>query len=279
MTDKILLCVDLSYQVYRASAAHPMLTCGDEFTGGLYGFLSTLAKTIRETRATHIVFCQDRKPYLRSKTYPDYKLLRKKGSDEELLKRHKESMVMVLALLADMGLPVWGIDGFESDDVIAFCVEKYRHRFRRIYAASNDSDLFQWLWVPNFEIYTKDIHNTYTAAKLWTALGVTPAEHVVMCALTGTHNDIAGIAGVGPATALKAITTPSVMRDYRGKYGDLIDRNIGLIKLPHPDFPRIACLPKYKGCFDQRAFVRWLSRYDIDVTQSMVNAFEQLDQG
>ena len=68
--ERILVCVDLSYQVYRASAAHPMLTSRRVFTGGLYGFLQTFAKTVRETRATHVAFCQDCKPYRRSLEYP-----------------------------------------------------------------------------------------------------------------------------------------------------------------------------------------------------------------
>lgn len=277
MKPKVLLCVDLSYQVYRASAAHPMLSCDQVFTGGLYGFLVTLAKTIRETGATHIAFCQDRKPYLRSRVYPEYKQIRKKTADDDLLQRHKESMVLVLSFLRAFNFPVWGVDGFESDDIIGHCVAKYRHRFDRIIAASNDSDIFQWLWVPNFAMYTKDINNLMTEHRLWQALQVTAKEHPLMCALTGTHNDIAGIQGVGPKTALKAIRDPAVMRTFRADYGAMIDRNLALIKLPHPEFPRIASIPAYTGGFNQRELIRWLDRYDIDTTQSMVNAFEQLE--
>ena len=274
---RFLLCVDLSYQVYRASAAHPMLTCRDMFTGGLYGFLMTLAKTIRETHATHIVFCQDQKPYLRSRDYPEYKQLRKKNVDDELLKRHKESMGYVLKLLGELGLPVWGLPGFESDDLIAHAVKKYRHRFTRICAATNDSDLFQWLWVPNFYVYTKDATNVIAEDDLLRTTGLTPAEFMLATALQGTHNDIAGIPNVGPKTATKAVKDASLLRKYRESHGDVIDRNLALIQLPHPEFPGITSLPEYRGGFNQRDFVRALSFYDIDVTMSMINAFEQLE--
>src|SRR6188768_1899383 len=110
--DRVLLCVDLSYQCYRASAANPHLTSRRVFTGGLYGFLMTMGKMIRETRATDVAFCQDVKPYLRSKTYPEYKQLRKKAADEELLERHKESMPMILECLQICGVKPWGVPGF-----------------------------------------------------------------------------------------------------------------------------------------------------------------------
>lgn len=274
---KVLLTVDLSYQCYRAAAAHPMLTCRDVFTGGLYGFLVTMAKIVRETQATHMVICQDRKPYLRSKAYPDYKLLRKKSADDELLKRHKQSMALILDLLEMLDYPVWGIDGFESDDLAAHAAIQNRHRFDWVFAATNDSDAFQLLWIPNFGIYSKDLASVMTGKKLMQAQGLTPDEFMLMTALTGTHNDVAGIPKVGPVTAKNAIANPALMRSLRDSHGDVIDRNLGLIKLPHPEFPRIAKMPRWAGGFDQRAFIRHLARYDIDVTMSMVNAFEQLD--
>jgi DNA polymerase-1 len=276
VAQKILLAVDLSYQVYRAAAAYPMLTSGDTFTGGLYGFLAIWAKTMRESRATHVVFCQDRKPYLRSLTYPDYKQLRKKNADDELLQRHKESMGLVLDLLHSLGLPVWGMQGYESDDLIAHVVRRYAAFFDYIYAHSNDSDLFQLLTVENFGIYHKDAKDVMTRKLLMETLEVTPDEYMLATALTGTHNDIEGIHRVGIKTALKALRDPSLMRIYREKHAAVIDRNLELIRLPHPDFPAEARLPSYRGGFDDRQLYRLLGRYDIDCTASMLAAFEQI---
>lgn len=275
---KTLLAVDLSYQVYRATAAHPMLTSRRIFTGGLYGFFVTFAKIARETRATSVAFCQDVKPYRRSLIYPEYKQLRTKNRDEDLLRMYKQSMRLVLEVLEECGLQPWGIEGFESDDLIGHCVMKYRHRFSRLYAASNDSDLWQLLRYPNFHIYRKSLADVVTPASLNDAFGqpITPDEHMLMTALTGTHNDIAGIDGVGTVTALKAIRDPSLMRKLRERHGELIDRNLALIKLPHPEFPRAAPLPVH-GKFSPRTLIRALGRYDVDVTASMVSAFEALE--
>lgn len=272
-----MLCIDLSYQTYRAAAAHPMLTSRRVFTGGLFGFMVTFAKIVRETRATHVVFCQDRKPYLRSLVYPEYKQIRKQKRDEELLKMYNQSMKLVLECLDAIGAVVWGIDGFESDDLIGHCVVKYHNRFDYIYAASNDSDLFQLLDAPNFLIYSKSITDCTSGESLLRKTGLTPQQFSLMTALTGTHNDIAGIAGVGPVTAKKAVLDPSVMRQQREKHAAIIDRNVALIKLPHNEFPWKEPLPKrWDGDFSSRDLIRYLGGYDIDVTNAMIQAFEQI---
>lgn len=272
----VLLAVDLSYQTYRAAAAHPMLTCDDVFTGGLYGFLSTLGKMVRETEATRVVFCRDTKPYKRSAMYPQYKQLRKKSADDELLKRFTSSLELVTATIEALGHEPWAIPGFESDDLIAHAAIKYRHRFDRIYAGSNDSDLYQLLYLDNFAIYGKDIADVMTGERLLKTQGLTPEQHALMTAMTGTHNDVEGIPMVGPVTAKKAIADPALMRHYRSKWADVIDRNRTLIKLPHAEFPREARLPQGRPGFNARKLYSSLGRYDIDCTAAMLSAFEQI---
>lgn len=276
MTTRVLLAVDLSYQTYRAAAAHPMLTSRRTFTGGLYGFLTTFAKMVRETRATDVAFCQDVKPYRRSETYPEYKQIRKKNADEELLKMYKQSMSLVLETLKGAGLTVWGIPGFESDDLIGHCVAKYRHRFHAIYAASNDSDLYQLFTASNFYVYRKSIADLMHRKVLMDKHGLTPAQFMMATALMGTHNDIEGIRGVGIQTAVKAVLDPALLRSYREKHAPLIDRNLALIKLPHPDFPHDAAIPTRHADFKPRELYRQLGYYDIDVTPSIERAFQQL---
>lgn len=279
MKRKVLLLVDLSYQCYRASAAHPMLRDSDDrFTGGLYGFLAALAKQIRESRATKVVICQDRKPYKRSDIYPEYKLLRKKKQDDELLERHKESMPYILSALEAIGLPLWGVQGYESDDMVGHAVRKYRHRYDSIVAASNDSDLFALLKYRGFFVMSKG-DEWMSAQRLMQKHGVTPDEYVLMTALTGTHNDIAGIPRVGPMTALKAIKDPALMRKLRDGYAEVIDRNLRLIQLPMPGFPSHLELPRNDKRFSPRDLYKFCALFDIDATGAMCDAFEQVSQG
>lgn len=278
MKPRVLLAVDFSYQCYRAAASHPTLTRArdDLYTGGLYGFLQSFGKAVRETRATDVLICLDSKPYRRSLTYPDYKQLRKASADDGLLELKQLSGTLILELLALMGVPVWAVPGFESDDLIAATVEVHRSRFVRIYAQSNDSDLYQLLHRPGFAVYRDDINTAVDAQRLSDRTGLTPSEFMLATALMGTHNDIEGIKGVGEKTSAKIVKDPALLRKYRDSHGALIERNLGLIKLPHPEFPRSALIPQRTKTASSRDLYRWLARYDIDCTLQMVNAFEQI---
>lgn len=275
--ERILLAVDFSYQLYRATASHAMLTSGDRFTGGIYGFLQSFGKMIRQTRASHVIFCRDSKPYRRSAIYPSYKMLRKKRQDDELLKKYQESEPYVLDLLRDTGLPLWSVAGFEADDLIAHCVSRHRNRWDRIVAASNDSDLYQLLWCRNFAIYRGEIRMVTQCTDLFGA-PLSTEDYMLMSAIQGTHNDIEGIPGIGPITALKIIRTPGKLRELKAKHGALIERNLELIKLPHGDFPKAEAIPGRTEPFSARKLYRSAGAFDIDVTSNMLDAFEQVNR-
>lgn len=277
---RVLLCVDMSYQVYRAAAAHPNLSCRRSgkhiFTGGLYGFLVTWAKTMRETRATHVAFGLDVKPYVRSLAYPQYKDLRKKAMDEDLKQKFAESFPMVLGALESAGLTAWGVPGFEFDDLVAHAVRKYRHRFDTIYAASNDSDIFQlFSYTDRFRVYRKDLATCMHRALLLKETGLTPEQYMLVTALMGSHNDVEGIPRVGEVTAIKAVKNPALLRSYYAQHGALIERNLSLIRLPHAQFPQGERIPG-PGPYNPRQMYRYLSVYDIDVTGAIERAFEQV---
>ncbi len=278
---RVLLTVDLSWQIYRNCAAHPQLQTPDgTFTGGLYGFMQSFSKAVRETEATHVVVCRDSKPYRRSIDYPKYKQLRKTAADPELKRMYDESEPIILDLLDSLGVPVWAVAGFEADDLSGHAVRVYRSRFDRIFANANDSDLFQLLDAPGFSVYRDSIKTAIDREALFKSHGLTPAEFMLASALQGTHNDIEGIAGVGPKTAAKAIRDPAAMRALRASHAKVIDRNLALIQLPHPTFPRGERLPSsLPKRFDARALYRWCSKYEIECTLSMVNAFEQINRG
>jgi len=274
---KTLLAIDLSYQCYRAASAHSTLrSIEGEFTGGLFGFMVTMAKVIRECGADEVVVCQDVKPYRRSLEYPEYKMLRASTADEEIREKYLISVPQVLEMLHVVGIPVMSYPGFESDDCIGHIVSQHRHRYHAIYAASNDSDLYALFECPWFKVWRKGPDDVMDYWKLKAETGLEPAEFSLASALMGTHNDIAGIYGVGLKTAAKAVLNPGLLRQYYEKHRDMIERNKRLIKLPHADFPRDAPVPKAHKSFDARELYRWCAKYDINVSTSVVNAFEQV---
>lgn len=274
---RTLLLVDLSYQTYRACAGYPNLMSAErEPTGGLFGFMTLLAKTINDTEADHVVICQDRRPYRRSELYPQYKMLRKDNEDKELKEKVNAALVQVLGMCKVVGLPVLGVDGFESDDIVGHFVHTQRGRFGTIYAASNDSDLYQLFWCPWFKVYRKSgMENVMDAVALKRETGLEPAQFVLAAALMGTHNDVEGIKGVGIKTACKAVRDGGMLRMYREQHRELIERNERLVRLPYEGFPRETALPSM-GKFRVRDLYRYCARYDINVTGQMINAFEKV---
>lgn len=275
---RVLLLVDVSYQCYRACAAHPLLRDGDDnFTGGVYGFFQNLGKALRETGATSLVLCADSKPYVRSRDYPDYKLLRKQTADPELAERVADQKPKVLAAMAALGWDAWAAPGFESDDLIGHAVLRGRSRHSRIYAMANDSDLYQLFDdVPHFAVYSKDIADVWDGARLAREHGLTGAEYAHATALMGTHNGVEGIAGIGIKKAVQAVKDPARMRALRALHGDVIDRNRGLIRLPHAELPRDAAPPAPRLAGHRKQLYSALGVHDIQVTSSLITEFERL---
>lgn len=280
---RVLLLVDLSNALYRACASHLDLSYRDVFTGGLYGFMSAMAKTVRETEATDVLVCRDTKPYLRSKAYPAYKMLRAGGDAEpgDLRQLYIESEPHVLELCKVLGWPVTGLQGFEADDMIASAVVWHRSRFDAMFAASNDSDLYQLLDCKRFRIYRGGNGMVKTQVVTGDTLAeshkLTPAQYMLATALQGTHNDVEGIPGCGEVRSRAAARDPVLLRKYRDGYAEVIDRNLSLIKLPHAELPRQS-LPA-RGPFNLRSLYRFTRAFDIQVTSGMADSFEQIDKG
>lgn len=274
-----LLAVDLSNQIYRAAHAHNQLSFDGVFTGGLYGFMQSVSKAIEVSGATDLLVCMDMKPYKRSLAYPTYKLLRKTAVDPEMKEMYNDSLPLILDLLDVIGVPTWGIPGFECDDLIACVTRRLRHRFEIICAMSGDSDLFQLFDVPGFRMY-KDAKQPLVDAKKFGQLHnwITTEEFILASAMAGTHNEIEGVKGVGLITAIKILKDPVKLRAFRHTHEELIERNLGLIRLPHIELPHEPIpLIRERGRIDHtRALYKFCGRYNIQTMPWVTRAFDSV---
>lgn len=278
MRDRLLV-VDLNNQVWRATSSHQGLTSGSTFTGGLYGFLISLCVAIKENKITRVVVGTDSKPYLRSEEYPAYKTLRKKDKDPEqaelMFAAFSQSLGLVKELCRICGFPIWEVPGFEYDDLVAHVVRKYGHRLDAVVALSNDSDIAQLLDNQHFSIYKGKQKGSYRLKEFREEFpGIEPRDMPLMLAMAGTHNDIQGIFKVGPVAAIKAILDPARMQALRSKHAAIIDRNLPLIRLPHPKFPRELRIPGHEKQLAQRDLYKFFGRYDIELTKYILDSLE-----
>ena len=123
------------------------------------------------------------------------------------------------ALEAD-GFPVWRVDGFEGDDLIATATKKLTETYvcshsgasvtlpleHRVLIASADKDLLA-LVSDRVEVHSTRAGNRMGPAEVREKLGVDPCQVVDYLTLVGdTADNIKGAKGIGPKTAVAMLT-------------------------------------------------------------------------
>jgi DNA polymerase-1 len=277
---RVLLVVDVKNQVYKATATHLGLFHRRTFTGGVFGVMSALFRAIIVAQATHVVFATDAPPYVRKAFFDGYKSTRKKDPDDDLVKKVGATIPLLRSFLDRMSIPHWELQGFEYDDLAAHAVLQYGHRFDRVVAMTNDSDLYQLFDEhPEFAVY-KGKGELYTRADFDKEFpGVTKEHWIRMLCLQGTHNEVPGIAGVGPVNARKAAFDRRVWARYVFDHADIIHRNRRLIELPHHEFPQQASFRvRAHDTIDVRDLVLFCGELDIKLQRDWVIAVKQLQQ-
>ena len=112
--EKIML-IDGNSIANRAFFGVPMLTnAKGEYTNAVYGFFNILLKLVDEEKPEHIGVAFDLKaPTFRHLKYDNYKGTRK-GMPDEL----RSQMPIIKELLESMGIKLYGIEGYEADDIL-----------------------------------------------------------------------------------------------------------------------------------------------------------------
>ena len=241
---KTLLLIDGNNTAIRNLSVNKFLSYGDEWTGGLYGSISEIVTYMNENvQPSGVVFCTDTKPYLRDKDYPNYKGDRKKKEYDEKdapagwdwydaladAKRQLEEFCEVA------GYPYWSLLGYEADDLIALCVEKFVEDYDEIHILSNDTDLNQLFVHDNVRIWKKigKGKQLYSPKDFVEQFQFEPEWWCFYTALVGTHNGVPGIKGIGAKTALKIIQSPDKTEEIIDKYEKELGEKLNLIELPY----------------------------------------------
>ncbi len=137
----LLLVIDGHSMVFRAWFAIPerLTSASGVETRGAYGFLTTLIRTIRDHKPTHIAITFDtRAPTFRDELFDEYKAQRP-PIDPEL----HEQIPMVEGIMAAMKVPVYKIDGWEADDVVGTIVNRAESEGMRSLILTGDADQLQ----------------------------------------------------------------------------------------------------------------------------------------
>ncbi len=201
-TKKQLYLIDGSAFLYRAfHAIRSLATAGGHPTNATFGFTRILLKLLKEKAPTHAAVLFDVKgPTFRHDMYKEYKANRP-PMPEELAVQIPDIKRMIRAL----NIPIVEKPGFEADDLTGTLARTAQEDGFQVVMVTGDKDFIQLitddctLWDP-----MKDTITDIEAVR--TDKGIEPLQFIDVLGLAGdTSDNIPGVKGVGPKTAIKLI--------------------------------------------------------------------------
>ena len=293
-TDKLLVLIDGSSYLYRAFHAMPPLTnANGQATGAVYGVINMLRTLIDEYRPDYIAVVFDAKgKTFRDDMYDQYKANRPPMPDE--LRTQIEPLH---ATVRAMGLPCIVEAGVEADDVIGTLAQQAAASDIRSVISTGDKDMAQ-LVNDHISLINTMNNKTLDREGVIEKFGLPPEQIIDYLALIGdTSDNIPGIPGVGPKTAVKWFNQYGSLDEIinqadtiKGKIGEKfranmaqlpLSRQLTTIKLdvplsetPETLQPQPADNEALRDLFQQLEFKRWIDELENATTSSQPSADE-----
>ena len=141
-SEKKLFLLDAYALIYRAFFAlskNPRLNSKGVNTSAIMGFLNSLYEILKNERPTHIGVAFDvAGTAQRQVEYSEYKANREKMPDDL-----RESIPYIIRLIEAFNIPVYGVEGYEADDVIGTLSKKAEQQGFVTYMMTPDKDFGQ----------------------------------------------------------------------------------------------------------------------------------------
>ncbi len=207
--NKKLVIVDGSSYFYRAYFAIRGLATKEGFpTNAIYGFVQMIRKVLKELKPDYFAIAFDSKgPTFREEKFKEYKAQRPEMPDDLMIQ-----LPYIKEIVDAYNIPRLEMEGYEADDIIGTLVEKFRGKVD-IIIISGDKDLFQ-LVGKGVVVYDTMREIKYDEDGVVRKLGVPPEKVVDYLALVGdTSDNIPGIPGIGPKTAVKILSQFNSVED------------------------------------------------------------------
>jgi len=195
----------LIYRAYFALINTPLTTSKGSLVNAVFGFWSIVLRGFQDVKPDYVIACFDLPaPTFRHEQYTDYKATRRAMPDDL-----RDQFPIVREIITAFGVPIYQLEGFEADDLIATLVHQAEEREVDTTIVSGDLDLLQIVSDQTTLMTTRGgVQQTtfYDPAKVMERYGLRPEQMVDFKALKGdTTDNIPGIAGVGEKTAAKLV--------------------------------------------------------------------------
>lgn len=230
---KKFVIIDGNALIHRGfHAIRPLFTKSGEMTNAVYGFTTVLLGVLKKEKPDYIAVTFDKKgPTHRHVAFKDYKATRIKAPDELY-----GQIPRIKSIVTALNMPIFEMDGFEADDVIASLVAKTEDAGLDTVIVTGDKDTLQLVSdhvtvASPVKGYNEVFY--YTPQSVVEKLGVTPKQVIDYKALCGDSSDnIPGVHGIGPKTCVELLgkygTLESIydhLSEISGKVKDKLEKN------------------------------------------------------
>jgi DNA polymerase I len=208
MKNKKFIIIDamaMAYRAYFAFISRPLTTKKGEPTSAVYGFLNQLLRILEENRPDYIAVAFDSKEKtFRHDRYDKYKSSREAMPDDMI-----PQLGRIKDIINALNIPLYILPGYEADDIIGTAVKRAEKKGMISFVITPDKDYNQMVTDKVKLIKagkSLDEILIYDVAKVKEEFGFAPKQMIDYLALIGDKSDdIPGIAGIGPKTAIPLI--------------------------------------------------------------------------
>lgn len=192
---------------YGIMGSKALTTKDGMYTNAIYGFLAIMFKIVEDLNPEYMAVSFDLKaPTARHKLYEQYKANRH-GMPQELA----DQMPIIKDVLKAMNIDVVELEGYEGDDILGTLAKYGEKQGLKVTILSGDRDTFQLasdnitIRIPRTKAGKTETED-YDRKKVIEEYGVEPKALIEVKGLQGdTSDNIPGVAGIGPKTALGLI--------------------------------------------------------------------------
>jgi DNA polymerase-1 len=195
----------LIYRAYFALSNTPLTTSKGQLVNAVFGFWSIVLRGFTDVRPDYVVAAFDLAgPTFRHDQFAEYKATRR-----EMPGDLRDQFPKVRELIEAFNVPIYQLQGFEADDLLATLVRQAEERGLNNTIVSGDLDMLQVVTDRTQLMTTRggvQMTVVYDPARINERYGLTAAQMIDYKALKGdTTDNIPGIPGVGEKTAGKLL--------------------------------------------------------------------------
>jgi len=199
-----LFLIDGNSFCYRAYyAIRSLSNSKGQPTNAVYGFVTMLNKIVKDNEPDMLAVAFDLKgPTFRHKKFEEYKIHRKPMPDDLV-----SQMPVIKELVRSYNIPIYEIEGYEADDVLATLAKRAEERDIETYIVTGDKDALQLVDSHIKVLSTHKEGLIYDPAKVKEIYGVKPGQITDLLSLMGDSSDnVPGVKGIGEKSAVELIS-------------------------------------------------------------------------